>query len=82
MATSSLRVGLSVSMAFLLLLAAVTPAMAGEIRIGAGLNITGPTASQGTLFRKAILLAQKQINAAGGDQWQDAHHHHPGQPVQ
>jgi branched-chain amino acid transport system substrate-binding protein len=41
-------------------------APAGEIRIGAGLNITGPTASQGALFRKAILLAQKQTNAAGG----------------
>jgi len=41
-------------------------AATGEIRIGTGLNITGPTASQGALFRKAILLAQKQINAAGG----------------
>ncbi len=39
---------------------------AKEVRIGAGLNITGPTASQGALFRKSILLAQKQINTAGG----------------
>ncbi len=41
-------------------------ATGGEIRIGAGLNITGPTASQGALFRNAIQLAEKQINAAGG----------------
>lgn len=38
----------------------------GEIRMGAGLNITGPTASQGALFRKAIDLAVNQINASGG----------------
>jgi branched-chain amino acid transport system substrate-binding protein len=41
-------------------------ATGGEIRFGAGLNITGPTASQGALFRKAIDLAVNQINSAGG----------------
>jgi len=42
------------------------PATGGEIRMGAGLNITGPTASQGALFRKAIDLAVNQINSSGG----------------
>ncbi len=38
----------------------------GEIRFGAGLNITGPTASQGALFKKAIDLAVNQVNGSGG----------------
>ncbi len=66
MTTSRFRAWLSLPMAVLLLAAVAAPAAADEIRFGAGLNITGPTASQGALFRKAILLAEKQINAAGG----------------
>ncbi len=47
--------------------AAAQPATAGgEIRFGAGLNMTGPTASQGALFKKAIDLAVNQVNGAGG----------------
>ena len=41
-------------------------ASGGQIVIGATLNITGPTASQGELFGNAAKLAVKQINAAGG----------------
>ena len=41
-------------------------ATGGTIKIGATLNVTGPTASQGLLFGNAAKLAVKQINAAGG----------------
>ncbi|MEV6527027.1 ABC transporter substrate-binding protein [Longispora sp. NPDC051575] len=41
-------------------------APAGEIKIGASLELSGATASIGTTFEKALKLKVKQINDAGG----------------
>ena len=41
-------------------------AAGGEIPIGMDTPVTGPNAANGALWIKAVRLAQKQINAAGG----------------
>lgn len=41
-----------------------TPAADGDIRIGVSLELSGPTASVGTVYRKALELKVKQINDA------------------
>ncbi|MFI5338354.1 MAG: ABC transporter substrate-binding protein, partial [Candidatus Methylomirabilales bacterium] len=41
-------------------------AAGGEIPIGMDTPVTGPNAANGALWIKAVKLAQKQINAAGG----------------
>ena len=48
--------------------AATQPATSsgGVIPVGMNVSVTGPSAAQGALFIKAIQLAEKQINAAGG----------------
>jgi branched-chain amino acid transport system substrate-binding protein len=38
----------------------------GDIKIGMNVSVTGPSAAQGALFIKAIRLAEKQVNQAGG----------------
>ncbi len=47
----------------------ILPCRAGEsedIKIGMNVSVTGPSAAQGALFIKAIRLAEKQVNQAGG----------------
>ena len=41
-------------------------AAGGEILIGMDTPVTGPNAANGALWIKAVKLAEKQINAAGG----------------
>jgi branched-chain amino acid transport system substrate-binding protein len=45
---------------------ASTDAASGEILIGMDTPMTGPNAANGALWIKAVKLAQKQINTAGG----------------
>jgi branched-chain amino acid transport system substrate-binding protein len=47
-------------------LSAAANAAGGEILIGMDTPVTGPNAANGALWIKAVKLAEKQINAAGG----------------
>jgi branched-chain amino acid transport system substrate-binding protein len=50
----------------LMLAASAAQAASGEILIGMNTPVTGANAANGALWTKAVRLAEKQINAAGG----------------